>query len=122
MQLYLVRHGDAMTKSENPERPLTKLGKEQAAKVAAYLAKHDVCPVQIRHSEKARARETAKIIGAALKPEGGTVQVSGLKPNDETITLTRAPQTVPEYLETSEGERVVNFKAGETLAWSIQYN
>jgi phosphohistidine phosphatase len=83
MELYLVRHGDAMSKYENPERPLTELGKNDAGKVAAYLAKQGVRPIQIRHSGKARAKQTAEIISAALKPEGGIVQVPGLKPNDD---------------------------------------
>jgi dihydroorotase len=42
----------------------------------------------------------------------------GLALNAETITLIRSKQTVPEYIETSTGDRVVNFKGGEVLPWS----
>jgi dihydroorotase len=42
----------------------------------------------------------------------------GLALNEETITLKRSEQTVPEYIETSTGDRVVNFKGGEALFWS----
>ena len=87
MQLYLVRHGDATTKAENPERPLTKLGRDDASRLAAYLAKQGVTVVQIRHSGKTRARETAEIIGGELNPEDGVVQVPGLKPNDDVRTV-----------------------------------
>ena len=39
--------------------------------------------------------------------------------NEETITLLRSEQTVPEYIETSLGDLVVNFKGGEVIPWSI---
>jgi dihydroorotase len=39
--------------------------------------------------------------------------------NKETITLLRSEQTVPEYIETSLGDLVVNFKGGEVIPWSI---
>ncbi len=87
MELYLVRHGDAMSKSEEAERPLTDLGRQDAKKVANYLQKIGVKPAQIRHSGKARARETAEIIGEALNPGGGVVQVPGIKPNDDVRTV-----------------------------------
>ena len=43
----------------------------------------------------------------------------GLALNEETITLKRSEQFVPEYVETESGDRVVNFKGGEALAWSM---
>ncbi len=44
----------------------------------------------------------------------------GLALNEETITLKRSEQIVPEYLETSSGDRVINFKGGEALPWSLE--
>jgi dihydroorotase len=41
--------------------------------------------------------------------------------NKETITLLRSEQTVPEYIETSLGDLVVNFKGGEVIPWSIDH-
>jgi dihydroorotase len=43
----------------------------------------------------------------------------GLALNEETITLKRSKQKVPEYIETCSGDRIVNFKGGEVLPWSI---
>jgi dihydroorotase len=42
----------------------------------------------------------------------------GLALNEETITLKRSKQTVPEYIVTCSGDRIVNFKGGEVLPWS----
>jgi dihydroorotase len=42
----------------------------------------------------------------------------GLALNEERITLKRLKQTVPEYIETYSGDRIVNFKGGEVLHWS----
>ncbi len=42
----------------------------------------------------------------------------GLAPNDETVTLTRAPWSVPDSV-TAGAESLVPFKAGETLNWHV---
>ena len=38
MKLYLVQHGEAKSKAEDPRRPLTERGKEEVARVAAFAA------------------------------------------------------------------------------------
>ncbi len=35
MELYLVQHGEAKSKAEDPQRPLTQRGREDVARVAA---------------------------------------------------------------------------------------
>lgn len=44
----------------------------------------------------------------------------GVAPNEEMITLVRGPHIVPEHIIVSTGQPIVNFKGGETLAWSIK--
>lgn len=44
----------------------------------------------------------------------------GVAPNEELITLVRSPHIVPEHLIVGTGQPIVNFKGGETLAWSIK--
>lgn len=39
MRLYLVQHGEALRKEENPERPLSDRGQETVRRVAAFLRK-----------------------------------------------------------------------------------
>jgi phosphohistidine phosphatase len=84
MKLYLVQHGDAKPKSEDPERPLTEQGRQDVAQVAAFAQRADVRATQIRHSGKRRAEETATILAEYLAPDGGVVALPGLAPRDDT--------------------------------------
>lgn len=43
----------------------------------------------------------------------------GLPANDETITLVRRPQTLPEGYPYAGGESIIPLLAGETLEWSL---
>ncbi len=83
MELYLVQHAQAMSKQEDPQRPLTQEGRRTAAAVAATCRKLGITVQQIRHSGKARAEQTAQVLAEALSPPGGVVQVSGLGPRDD---------------------------------------
>ncbi len=88
MKLYLMQHGEAMSKAEAPERPLNAQGQGNVNKVAAFLARAGVHIDQIRHSGKCRAAETAAIIAEALvtdqrQRQNAVVGVSGLNPNDD---------------------------------------
>jgi dihydroorotase len=44
----------------------------------------------------------------------------GLAPNEGTITLERAPVTVPEIVLAEDGEAVLPFQSGETLNWRLK--
>jgi len=82
MRLYLVQHARALTKEQDPERPLSPAGREDAARIAQALQQAGVSLWRIRHSGKARAQETADILGAALKVEEGVEAMAGLAPSD----------------------------------------
>jgi len=83
MNLYLVRHGEAVDKGEDPARPLTAQGRRDVERVAGLAKRTGIEVHQIRHSGKRRAEETAEIFGELLQPAGGIVAVSGLAPNDD---------------------------------------
>ncbi len=83
MKLYLVQHGEAADEAVDPRRPLTSQGREDVARVAAFIQRAGVEVHQIRHSGKLRAEQTAAIFGDYLKPAGGVVAVSGLNPKDD---------------------------------------
>jgi len=88
MKLYLMQHGEALSKAENPERPLNTQGRENVGKVAAFLAQAGVHIEQIRHSGKCRAAETAALMAEVMIPDqrqrqNAVVSVSGLNPNDD---------------------------------------
>jgi len=88
MVLYLVRHGEAMDKGEDPARPLTAQGRRDVQRMAGFAKSAGIEVHQIRHSGKRRAEETAQILGEFLQPAGGIVAVSGLAPNDDVRAVT----------------------------------
>lgn len=88
MRLYLVRHGEATSKEEDPDRPLTEAGAREVREVAGFLFGSGDCDVaEIRHSTKLRARQTAEI----LAEQGGDAtrfrEVAGLEPMADVTEL-----------------------------------
>lgn len=83
MDVYLIRHGDAVSAAENAERPLSPLGRQQAAHAARTIVEHDTAISRIFHSGILRARQTAEIIVQALKPTPVIESHSGLLPEDD---------------------------------------
>jgi phosphohistidine phosphatase len=104
MEVYLVQHGEAKRKEEDPERPLTEKGKDDVRKMAAFLSQSNVRVFQIRHSGKKRAEETALILADHLSPPSGVKIVQGLAPNDdatpvaETLHLETEPVMIVSHL------------------------
>jgi phosphohistidine phosphatase len=88
--LYLVQHGEAKAKEEDPERPLTERGRKAVEHVAVWSARMGLNVDQIRHSGKRRAEQTAEIFAQHLKVPEGVVAVSGLAPNDDVVPVARA--------------------------------
>ncbi len=85
MQLYLVQHGAAKTEAEDPQRGLTDEGRVAVERMAEFLAPLRLALDCIEYSEKLRARQTAEILAARLRPvEGkGIRQIAGIAPNDD---------------------------------------
>ena len=82
MRLYLVQHGDAVSKDVNPERPLSELGAADIGRLATWLGNAGASVAQILHSGKLRAAQTAEILAPVLA-DGGTLEArNGLAPND----------------------------------------
>ena len=83
MRVYLVQHGLAKSKEEDPARPLTPAGREEVERVARAAAAAGVRPASILHSGKTRAQQTTEAFAAHLKPAQGVHTAEGLDPNDE---------------------------------------
>jgi len=84
MKLYLVQQGDAKTKEESPDRPLTDKGKDVSEKTACFAAEQAQISVNaVLHSGKTRARDTAEIMAAYLCPTKGVSEEKDLLPNDD---------------------------------------
>ena len=84
MHIYLMRHGQAVTPSENPQRPLSVEGEKQVKSVAQFLkGKEPIAIGEIWHSAKLRAKQTAEIFSKELKLAVPSKQISGMEPDDD---------------------------------------
>lgn len=82
MKLYLVQHGEACSKEEDPERPLTGQGRADVGRMADVLKQAGVQVERVIHSEKLRAIQTAEVLAGPVAP-GVECESSGmLNPND----------------------------------------
>ena len=88
MTLYLVQHGDALTKQQEAERPLSDKGRSDGERMASHLAGSGVRVDRVYHSGKPRARDTAMLLSQALGPDGVVEEIDhGIGPNDATGNL-----------------------------------
>ncbi len=83
MFLVLVRHGEAVSKEADPERPLAEHAWAEVRKVAAFIAsQQDLSIGRILHSGKTRALQTAEAMSEFLKPPDGFEETGNLNPLD----------------------------------------
>ena len=83
MNLYLVQHGLAKSKEEDPERPLNDRGWAETKKIATLIATvNNIKPEKIIHSGKTRAKQTAEMIAEHLKLADMLEQVGDMAPMD----------------------------------------
>ncbi len=82
MYLYLVRHGDAKRKDEDPLRALSEKGMYEITLIASHVTQLNFHVQRIFHSRKLRARQTAETLSEYLKPFKGLSEVDGLSPLD----------------------------------------
>jgi phosphohistidine phosphatase len=81
--LYLVRHGEATSKEQNPQRPLTESGAKDVEQIAAWFTSTRLHVDEIRHSGKSRAQQTAEIFAQHLGLPELPAETPGLNPNDD---------------------------------------
>lgn len=93
MRLYLVRHAEALPKEENPVRPLSPKGRQDADRMASFLARSGVRIGRTIDSGIRRATETALIFAKTIGSGSFAEQArDGLNPEDATDELVRAAQ------------------------------
>jgi phosphohistidine phosphatase len=83
MEFYLVRHGEAVSETVDPKRPLSEAGRQQVESVAHLLAARNPKLSCIVHSGILRAKQTAEILAAGLGSTVALRQISGLLPDDD---------------------------------------
>ena len=88
VKVILARHGEATSTMDNPERPLTITGRRHAEEAASRLERSGYGVEEIRHSDKLRARQTAKIFGNRLGvPPSRVRQSQGLRSLDDPANV-----------------------------------
>ncbi|MDH3671331.1 MAG: phosphohistidine phosphatase SixA [Gammaproteobacteria bacterium] len=89
MRLYLVQHGEALSKDVDPERALSDGGRAAAERLASFIAPRRLTISRVLQSGKLRAQQTATILARTLAPDITPEQANGLNPLDDPQSLLR---------------------------------
>lgn len=81
MDLYLVQHGEAKDERADPERGLTQKGKSEVERTARFAKEAGISHLEVFHSGKKRARETAELMAWHLGEK--IIASDGLSPLDD---------------------------------------
>ena len=87
MRVYLIQHGEAKSKEEDPNRPLTDKGRADVQKMAGFLRPLLLRVRAVWHSGKTRAAQTAEQFASAVESAEGVVQRDGLSPLDDVAPI-----------------------------------
>ena len=87
MSLYLIQHGKSLPKDKDPQKGLSREGIAETERIAQVAKGYAIGVSMITHSGKTRARQTAEIFDAVLKPSGGIHEGTGLNPLDDVTVF-----------------------------------
>lgn len=82
-----MRHGEAMSPQQDPERGLTENGKLKIKLVANHLKEKNISFKRVFHSKKKRAFETAEIMAQTIAPDIKFQQHENIAPNDDPNSI-----------------------------------
>ena len=82
MFVYLAHHGDAEHPGVDPQRPLSRRGRDQVDTLSSRAAAREVRPEVIWHSGKLRARQTADAYWRACNPLAEFSATRWMQPDD----------------------------------------
>jgi hypothetical protein len=84
MGVYLVRHGEAKSEAEDPERSLTARGEEETRQISGATRRLGTLPSKIYHRGKKRVEQTVSKTASNIRPwkagfkVGDRITVEGL--------------------------------------------
>jgi len=87
MALYLVQHGKSLPKDRDADQGLSPEGIAEVTRITEVAQGYRVPVSCIRHSGKTRARQTAEIFAAALRPPEGVEEMANLNPLDDVTPV-----------------------------------
>ena len=82
MKLYLAQHGNAVSREEDPGRPLSEQGTQDVRSMASRLGDAGIRVTRVWHSGKLRAEQTAEILAKRILSGRKVELIKGLGPND----------------------------------------
>lgn len=146
MKLYLVQHGESVSKDVDPGRPLSSQGEKDIEQLAESLRASGITVDTVLHSSKMRAHQSAEILGEVLLVSGEVEVTDGINPNDpvpdfslrvhkfkhDTMVVGHLPfmAKMVSYLVTgNEDSEIVAYKPGSVVClqqdteehWQIQW-
>ncbi|MCW9012455.1 MAG: phosphohistidine phosphatase SixA [Gammaproteobacteria bacterium] len=83
MKLLLMQHGEALSRQDDINRPLSDKGKNDIQRMANFLGNANISIDRVIHSGKTRAEQTASIIASGLSGSCTIQQVDFINPNDD---------------------------------------
>lgn len=83
MEVYLLRHAQAVSEWQDSEQPLSLSGRQDVERFAVWQKNCNLIKTNhIFHSGKLRAQQTAEILQSIGLPEASIQLKAGLMPND----------------------------------------
>jgi phosphohistidine phosphatase len=83
MHIYMMQHGNPLSKEQDPDRPLSDQGRADVEKMALLFMKRGMQVRDIFHSGKTRARQTAEIIASRIAQGSEPKEKPGISPMDD---------------------------------------
>ena len=87
MKVYLVQHGEPVSKDVDPDRPLSDKGRNDVEMVSELLKKMGLKVNVIQQSGKTRAVQTAEMLNSQITSLKGVIKKDGISPNDPVEPL-----------------------------------
>ena len=87
MKLYLAQHGEAHSKEQDPNRPLTKKGVDDVEHIAKFLQRAGIQVNRVIHSGKLRAQQTAEHLAKHIADHIELETTGIINPNDSPETF-----------------------------------
>ena len=95
MRVFIMRHGEAASASDDDSRPLTPHGRAQSSQIAIRLKDAGYEIGTIEHSDKLRAYQTAEVVSEYF-PEAELKERSGIRPEDASEEIAYEISQSPE--------------------------
>ena len=99
MKLYLVQHGEAVSKDIDPGRPLSPDGVMAVQSIVTHMYNRHIELNSVYHSGKMRAHQTAEIFADTLFVGGEITAIDEIKPNDDVeVFAKKIPELKPDTM------------------------